>query len=76
MLTRVRISFMAVVINEKLGQLRHESDQIETAAIIPVANLLLENRVPSFFNSRPHSGDMKINAAQSQVPDADIESRR
>ena len=73
---RAWISFVAVIVNEKLGQPRHEPDQVEAAAIIPVPNLLLGNRVSSFLNSRPHSHDMKLDAAQPYVPDANLKSRR
>ena len=74
--TRFRISFFAVVVDQKLGQPRHEPDQVEPAAIVPVANLLFGDRVPSFLDSRSHPRDMKLNAAQPHVPDADVESRR
>ena len=72
--TRVWIGFFAVVVDEKFGQPRPH--QVEAAVIVPVANFLLGDRVPSFLDSRAHSRDMKLNAAQSHVPDADVESRR
>ena len=75
-LARVWISFVAVVVNEQLGQPRQQSDQVQAAPVKPFANLLLGNWMPSFLNSRPHSRDMKLDAAQPYVPDANLQSRR
>jgi len=48
MLASVWISFVAVVVNEQLGQPRQEADQVQAASIKPFANLLLGDRAPPF----------------------------
>jgi hypothetical protein len=68
-LTRCRIRFGAVVVREKLGQPRHEPDQVETATIVSLPNPLLRNRVSDFLNPRLHSRDVEFNSIEADVQD-------
>ena len=47
-LTRVWISFVAVIVDEQLGQPRQEPNQVQAAPIKPFANLLLGSWCPPF----------------------------
>ncbi len=71
----MRVCFFAVVVNTKLRQLRNESDQIETASIIPFTNLGLANVVPTPFDSGAHACDVELRCIEANIPDTDLNSR-
>jgi len=71
-LARFRIRFVAVIVNEQFSQARQEPDQVKAASIKPFPNLLFGNWVPSFLNSSPYSRNMKLDAAQPHIPDANL----
>src|SRR5580704_18566082 len=74
--TRVRIRFLAVVVNAKLGQFRHELNQVKPAAIVPCADFSVWYVVPASRNPGAHAGDVKLRAAQPRIPDPHLDSYR
>ncbi len=67
---RVRIGIFRIVVDAQFGQVRHELNQVETTAIIPLANSCLGNIVATLSNPRADACDVKFRASQTDVPDA------
>jgi hypothetical protein len=61
--TRVQISFFAIVVDAKFGQLRHKVNQVEPTAVVPLMNSCLGNIVAAFGGSRADACDVKFGAA-------------
>src|SRR3989442_4227842 len=65
----------AVVVDTKLGELRKEADQVETAAVVAGADVPCGNVVPAPCDPYPHPRDVQLRAFETDVPHAHGDSR-
>lgn len=68
------ISFRAVVEHSKFSYLWQQPDQIDAAAFVPLANLILRNIVSAPRHPRTNTRDVEFGSRESDVPHSDLES--
>src|SRR5712691_8896084 len=71
----VRICFFAVVEYAELSERRHEPNQIETAAVVALANRGFRNGVTTASDSGSDTLDVKFRTIQAGVPHAHVDPR-
>src|SRR5205807_2279270 len=70
------IGFFAVVIKQKLGQSRKQTDQIEPALSVSFTNSLFRNIVSALRHPGAHARDVALDAVQTHIPNSDLNSFR
>src|SRR5438270_13711679 len=67
-LSCLRIGFFTVVIKQKLGQFWKKLNQIEPTLCISFPNCLFGDIVSTPLYPGPHTADMKLGAAEANIP--------
>lgn len=70
----MRVCFKAVVNDPKLGESRHQFNQVNPTPVVSFPNLLFGNIVSPTSHSRSNSRHVQFGAAQSDEQDADLDS--
>src|ERR1700722_10220840 len=74
--THLRITFFGIVVDQKLGQIRQESKQVEQTLTVSRVNLRLGNIVPAFRNSGTDALHVEFGTAQAHVPRPNLDFLR
>lgn len=67
---------MTVVVNAKFAQFRHESNQVQAAAIVSFPNFRVWNVVSAHRNSGAYALNVQFRATQTEVRYSDLEARQ
>lgn len=70
------IGLFAVVVNEKLGQLRNEIDQMKATLGVALADSFLMNIVSTLFDPGAYPGNVEVNSIETHIPHAYLDSFR